>query len=391
MQAAVEGIRDRRKRPRIPLVRGLRTLLLMLWVRLGSFNAIEQERPGGRWCSWLRGHIPSADTLGRVATAADHADLRAALLDHYHRRRRKKTLRPIGGKWFPLVFDGHESNASFLRWCKHCLRRTLKTKEGPRTQFYHRYVLATLLHRDGAVLMDMEPQLPGEDEMAAARRLLERALREYPRAFNLVGGDALYLNPDFCKLALDHGKQFIAVLKNEHRDLLVDARSLMALQRPRLHRTRTTHYQWWDIEGFTTWTQLGRPVRVVRSVETRTVKHQHTGKLHQQTTEWLWATSLPKNLAPTRIVVEIGHGRWTIENEGFNTLVNEWHADHLYRHDLDAMLTLWLLVCLAYNLYTVWLTRNVRPELRRGRTRRWWADRIKCDFFNGLSDRPRPP
>lgn len=369
----------------------LRTLLLMLWARLGSLNAIEQEKPGGRWRRWLGGPIPSAETLGRAAAAADHDDLRRALADHYHRRRRKKTLRPIAGAWWPLVFDGHESNASFLRSCKHCLKRTLKTKKGPRVQFYHRHVMAVLLHRDGAVLMDIEPQQPGEDEIAAARRLLERALRDYPRAFNLVGGDALYLNPNFCKMALDHGKHFIAVLKNEHRDLLVDARSLMAPQAAIPHRTKTTRYEWWDIEGFTTWTQLGRPVRVVRSVETRTVRRQRTRKPHAQTREWFWATSLPQETAPTRLVVAIGHGRWTIENQGFNQLVNEWHADHVYKHDQDAMVSLWLLVCLAYNLYTLWLRRNVKAVLRRGRTGRFWAQRIKRDLFNGLPHRARSP
>ena len=364
MASVVDGTRDHRRKPRIPLSRGLRTLLLMLWVRIGSLNGIAQEKPGGRWCPWLRGRIPSAETLGRTAAAADHGDLRRALVDHYQRRRRKKTLKPIAGKWWPLVFDGHESNASFLRSCPQCLKRTLKTKKGPRTQFYHRYVLAMLLHRDGALLMDLEPQRPGEDEMAAALRLLQRALLAYPQAFNLVGGDALYLNPDFCKLALAHGKHFIAVLKGEHRDLLVDARSLMASQAPISHRTKKTTSQWWDIEGFTTWTQLGHPVRVVRSVETRTVKRQRTRKLHSQTSEWLWATSLPKRSAPTRLVVQIGHGRWTIENEGFNQLANEWHADHVYKHDLDAMVTLWLLVCLAYNLFTVFLT-TASPRLRR--------------------------
>ena len=391
MVSVVEGIRDHRKLPRIPLSRGIRTLLLMLWVRLGSLNGIEEERPGGRWRRWLRGDIPSAETLGRTAAAADPDDVRRALVDHHHRRRRKKTLHPIGGKWRPLVFDGHESNASLLRSCKKCLKRTLKTKAGPRTQFYHRYVLALLLHRDGAVLMDVEPQRPGEDEMAAALRLLERALIAYPRAFNLVGGDALYLHPGFSKLALAHGKDFIAVLKNENRDLLVDARSLMAPKENDAvsHRTKTTTSQWWDIEGFTTWPQLGRPVRVVRSVETRTVKRQRTAKPQSQTREWLWATSLPKKLASTRLVVQIGHGRWTIENDGFNQLVNEWHADHVYKHDLDAMVTLWLLVCLAYNLFSIWLTRNVKGVLRRGRTCRFWVRRIAAEFIAGLPVRAR--
>ncbi len=391
MASGVEGIRDHRKQPRIPLARGLRTLLLMLWVRLGSFNAIEEERPGGRWRRWLGGDIPSAETLGRCAAAADREALRRGLADHYHRRRRKKTLKPVAGKWWPLVFDGHESSASFLRSCPQCLTRTVKTRKGPRTQFYHRYVMALLLHRDGAVLMDVEPQRPGEDEMAAALRLLERALATYPRAFNLVGGDALYLHPDFANLALAHGKHFIAVLKNEHRDLLVDARSLFATQAPVCHAAKTTAFQWWDIEGFTTWPQLGRPVRVVRSVETTAVTRQRTRKPQAQTREWLWATSLRQTTAPTKLVVQIGHGRWTIENDGFNQLVNAWHADHVYKHDLDAMVTLWLLVCLAYNLFRAWLTRNVKAVLRRGRTCRFWVRRLLAEFCDGLPVRARSP
>ena len=53
------------------------------------------------------------------------------------------------------------------------------------------------------------------------------------------------------------------------------------------------------------------------------------------------------------------------------------------------MVTLWLLVCLAYNLFTVFLTRNVRPELRRGRTRRFWVKRIAAEFTAGLPVRAR--
>jgi hypothetical protein len=62
LDEALTGLRDRRTMPRIPLARGIRTLLLMFWVRIGSLNGIEEERPGGRWRRWLGGPIPSAAT-----------------------------------------------------------------------------------------------------------------------------------------------------------------------------------------------------------------------------------------------------------------------------------------------------------------------------------------
>ena len=216
--------------------------------------------------------------------------------------------------------------------------------------------------------------------MSPAKRLLARALALYPRAFNLAAGDALYLNPGFCQLALGHGKHFLAVLKNENRDLLVDARSLFPEVQPTAHRQGRTKSLWWDIEGFTSWTQLGHPVRVVRSVETTTVRRQRTKDDHVQTVEWIWATSLPTKTAPTRTVVHVGHRRWSIENEAFNELVNHWHADHVYKHDLNAMVVLWLLLCLAYNLFHVFITRNLKPQPRAGHTQRYWASLIEADF-----------
>jgi hypothetical protein len=40
-------------------------------------------------------------------------------------------------------------------------------------------------------------------------------------------------------------------------------------------------------------------------------------------------TTLPKATAATGAVVQLGHGRWTIENQGFNEISNRWHADHV--------------------------------------------------------------
>ena len=380
LSRGVETVRDARVRPRIPTARVVKSDLLMLWARLGSFNALEEEGPGGYWRTWLGGDMHSADNLGDVAAVIHLDDVRELLRQHYQLRRRKKTLRPIAPGLWPLVFDGHESTSSFLRSCPKCLQRTVHTTHGDRTQYYHRYVLALLLHADGVLLMDLEPQRPGEEEMSAAKRLLARALERYPRAFNLVVGDALYLNPDFCRLALDHAKHFLAVLKNENRDLLVDARSLFPEVPPTAYREGRTDSLCWDIEGFTSWSQLGHPVRVARSVETTATRRQRTQSEEVQSVEWIWATSLPTGKASTQTVVRVGHRRWSIENEAFNELVNEWHADHVYKHDLNAMTVLWLLLCLAYNLFHVFIARNLKPQRRHGHSQRHWARLLAADF-----------
>jgi hypothetical protein len=286
-----------------------------------------------------------------------------------------------------LILDGHEYGASYDRCCKDCQSREVKHGEEVRIQYYHRYVMAYLLYEGGGLVLDMEMQRKGKGEIDAAIRLLERLLEKCPRAFNVVSGDALYLDPNLCKLVLEHGKDFIAVLKNEDRDLVKDFRGLVGFGDGAsvdfAYDGRRRHCQ--DMEGFDSWTQLGNKVRVVRSEETRTVRRQRTKEKETLTSEWLWATSLPKQKADTPTIVRIGHGRWNIENQGSNELVNQWHADHIYHHDTNAMVAMLLLLYLAYNLFHAWLGRGLKPQLRQRHTALHFACQLKAAFYHGLS------
>jgi hypothetical protein len=251
------------------------------------------------------------------------------------------------------------------RCCSRCLKRTIHTKAGDRTEYYHRLVHLTLVAQDRCFQLDAEPIGPGEDEVAAAVRLLERVLESYPRAFDVVAGDSLYARGDFFNHVRSKGKHALAVLKDENRDLLKDARGLWEQAQPAVRRVGGVHYQLWDDEGFTTWPQCEHPVRVVRSLERRKVKRQLDGKREEQTAEWVWVSTLPRALAPTLSMVKMGHSRWSIENQGFNEISTRWHADHVYKHDGQAMLVLWLLLSVAVNLFTAFYQRNLKPAVRR--------------------------
>jgi hypothetical protein len=48
------------------------------------------------------------------------------------------------------------------------------------------------------------------------------------------------------------------------------------------------------------------------------------------------------------------------------------------------MVVLWLLVCLAYNLFHVFITRNLKPQLRHAHTIRHWAKLIEAEFYSTL-------
>ncbi len=65
----------------------------------------------------------------------------------------------------------------------------------------------------------------------------------------------------------------------------------------------------------------------------------------------MWVTTLPQQLLPTGSFVLMAHGRWDIGNKAFNELTIYWHADHVYKHTVDAIEAFWLITMLAYNLF----------------------------------------
>lgn len=225
--------------------------------------------------------------------------------------------------------------------------------------------------------------------MAAAMRLLDRVLQTYPRAFDVALGDALYANTTLFNYLIERGKDVIAVLKDNRPDLLADAHSLFEQTTPISITVGGRACLRWDIEGFTSWPPVHVPVRVVRSLETRTVKRQIDQQVQQQPSDWFWVTTLSGQRAATGAVVQLGHARWTIENQGFNELVNSWHADHVYKHDPTAILIFWLLAMLCLNVFLAFYHRNLKPAARRTASMRHIARQIAAELYSEM--RPGVP
>jgi len=363
--------------------------LVCLLTQMGSLNMLENSRKERFWRHWFKGgkDLPDADATGRIVAGTDREDLREMLHEVYSRLKRNKSLRSIISQGFVLAIDGHESNSSYEIHCDGCFKRTIHLKSGDKTQYYHRLVTAMLLCRDFPILLDMEPQKPGEGEDVAAMRLLERVIKNYPRAFNVVVADGLYARAPFFKVAMKHGKDVIAVLKDERRDLLEDVRGICRIEKPVLYRRgKDTTCECWDIEGLRTWTQLGQPVRVVRSLERKTVNY-HSGS-KEEVTDWIWVSTISKERLPMEEFIEAGHKRWDIENKGYNELVNYWHINHVYKHHQIAIENFWLLTFLAYNLFHAFIHNNVREVFE---SKKHIVETLSAEVFSRRSSQSRAP
>jgi hypothetical protein len=264
----------------------LQSVLALYWARLGSLNALETVREASFWKRWLGQTLAIADTVGRVHAPLENQGLRRGLQHVYRRLKRNKALRGVG-EWDMAILDGHESHASYRQHCSGCLQRTVHTEQGEKTQFYHRQITLLLRCEKMHLLLDVEAQLPGENEVATALRLLQRVLPAYPRAFPLLLADAFYTQAPFLNFLISHGKQVLLVLKEERRDLYQDVMGVLPLVAPQKGQYRSRDCLWWDVSDLTSWGKVSVPLRVVRSEETYQVRRQGSKELSQEKSEWM--------------------------------------------------------------------------------------------------------
>ena len=138
-------------------------------------------------------------------------------------------------------------------------------------------------------------------------------------------------------------------------------------------------------------------MRVVRRLETKTLHRQLPPHVEEQQADWVWVTTLPKARAGSAAVLHMGHGRWTIENPGFNEMVDPWYADHVYKHEpraipskLRARLNFWLLAMACLPVFRAFYGRNLKPALRRAANMLNVARRIAAELHIDITANPPP-
>lgn len=387
-------MRDSRPKPQIKTSVIVRALFLLFACRFSSFNDFEQQRNRRRLRRFLGRKLPCADELGYVSERFELDSLREVLSHLYATLRRKKILRPRSGLMLANI-DGHELRPSYSRCCQKCLQRRVRCGSQEKIQYYHRIVVLHLVGENFEFFFDAEMVEPGEDEIAAALRLIERVLERHPRCFAVLAGDALYLRPSVIDLLTAHGKHLVAVLKENQPELLDEAGRLLPQAEPSTHtfklpsekQPRSVELR--EADGFTT-ESITTALRIVEAREsgkrTRRVGSQRIEEHFR--TRWLWATTMPASLLPAASVLLFGHDRWKIENEGFNELVTRWHADHCFHHHPTSILALWLILFIAHAVFRAFYSRNLKPAVRHGRTALYFA---KCIEASLRTDNWHPP
>ena len=241
-----------------------------------------------------------------------------------------------------------------------------------------------------AIPLDVEMLRPGEGELTAAHRLLPRVVKSYGRFFGVVLADGLYFNAPFFNLCLGLGKDVITVLKDEGRVLFQDAQGVFSLTVPQVWQEPNQEIRAWDAEGFTSAEGIKVPLRVLRTEEVMVRRHHRRDGwiMAKETHHWEWVTTLPVARLSTRLLWQIGHARWEIENDLFHTLATYWSLNHCFKHKPTAILNFILTLFIAFVLSQSFYLGNLKPQRRAHLA----LIGIALELFLGLAtmDRPAP-
>ena len=186
----------------------------------------------------------------------------------------------------------------------------------------------------------------------------------------------------FCNFLLARRKHVLVVLKDERRNLYKDVAGLFDHIAPQQGVRGSRECLWWDFPNLLSWPQVNGAVCVLRSLETWSVCRQLDQRESIQTSDWIWVTTLSTAQASTMRAIGFGHQRWDIENYGFNELVTQWQADHVFRHEPKAIECFLLIAFLAYNIFHAFWALSLKPQVKQGTTQLFWATLISAELHD---------
>lgn len=359
---------DSRCDPAIPTSAIWLSLFFGAVFKTPSFLQLQSETRRQAWRNTVGYAKPISDDALAYATARMHLESLRATLATTNRllKRNKAFVRNQISGLLALNIDANEHFKSRSRCCLQCLQRQIKIKndqgqEEEVTEYYHKEVYAQLSGPQWNTLLDVEALRPGEEERAAALRLLGRLRRLYGvRFFDVVVADAWYAKGPFLKAVSALGWALVVVLKQEDYDVYQEAWALTQGKPIEEFRHDGREVRIWEVRELTFSKSYGRPVRVVRSQETWTEIKIVGGKRKAVPKEsnWLWVATEELDAYGCRTIWNLGHGRWRIENNAFNVLTKHWHLRHCAHHDPTSILACLLITLLAFNLFHAFVVLN---------------------------------
>ena len=272
------------------------------------------------------------------------------------------------GKYWRVVLDGTQLFCFKEKHCENCLGTTYTASDGRKeTYYYHRVLEAKIILGDKLVISLDTEFIENEKEDAekqdcginAAKRLLERQKKSYPRLPVCIQGDCLYAVGPIMEICRENGWKYIFTQKATRQKIAAES------------------YGWIEAGGGKTEVKnicqengTGAYINHVEEVAGKTevmnlyeYEYEVKEKGGTKKIKFQWASNIELTERNLGEMVAAGRGRWKIENEGFNNQKNGIYCiGHINSRDSTAMKNHYLLTQIADKIMQVYLAWNPLPR-----------------------------
>lgn len=286
-------------------------------------------------------------------------------------RRKQFYKNRLLGKYWRVVLDGTQLYCFRERHCENCLKSTVVDENGKKTEkYYHRVLEAKLLLGEKLVISlgtefienESEDVKKQDCEINAAKRLLGRIKKEYPRMPFCIQGDALYEVEPVMEICRENGWRYLFTHKDSRQQKVAEAYSWIIKEEPNEVRNIGK--------------EKGRG-RYANDVDVTAGKKEtmNVYEYRYETPEgkeicFQWVTDIELTKTNLEEMITAGRGRWKIENEGFNAQKNGiYDIEHLNSRNSNAMKNHYLLTQIAdlvMQVYLAWtpLEKQLRQSIK---------------------------
>jgi hypothetical protein len=305
-------------------------------------------------------NIPKETQMREILDGINSEYFRTIFKDYYLRLQREKHLEQYqmmeGLYYFPI--DGSQFYSSKELCCEQCL--TKKHKDDSKT-YSHQVLQGGIMHPDQSEVIPFMPeQICNEDgkekqdcEMNAAKRLISRLRKEFPKLGLIIGGDALFSRQPLIEDIKANGMHYIFGAKpTDHKYLVewLDAYDKLHSLVFTDDKGRKHLYEWMSDVPLS-----GREEAIKVNFFRCTITGQNKKGVTKVLYRNSWVTDLPISESTIKELVRGGRCRWKNENECFNVMKNHgYYMERNYGHGKKNLcFNFYLLTLLAFFFHQI--------------------------------------
>lgn len=270
------------------------------------------------------------------------------------------------GKYWRVILDGTSLFYFKEKHCENCLCTTRKGNDGKTVRlYYHKVLEAKLMLSDNVIISIGTEFIENENEdvskqdceLNAAKRLLKKLKKEYPRLPIIIQGDALYATEPFMELCREkYHWEYLFTQKETRQKKLDEGFEWIksgedAVRQTNLCKENGTAFYANHVE------EVAGKKQIMNVFEYEYETEDKEGKKYK--VRFQWVTSLELTSRILEEMIHAGRGRWKIENEGFNNQKNGiYRIEHLNSKNSNAMKNHYLLTQISDILMQLYLAWN---------------------------------